>query len=566
MIGWRRRWQRYRRQNRVLVALYLLLLGLAGGGYLLFSRMRALPPEELTNRLLTFLLWWFDLTLIAILLFILLRNLVKLFLERHHGILGSRFRTKLLLSYLVLIVVPTGALFILGASLLSQATASWFAAPVEGMARTGTELAEGVRLDSESRVRRIAGVVAAALARAVRRAGSPRRTGAPARPDGERLHRVLPELRRRGRAGRPAPAHAAPPPAHRGAGRSSSAAVAASAPAAPSSSAPGSGWATARGWSSATPSRRIWSRPRDDWPRAARRTSGSSSSARRSPRRWCWASAGWRWSWCSRRSGSGLYLSRSFTEPLLALVATTNRVAAGETLEEVPLPAEDEVGLLVGSFNAMVRRLRGQEQEMRSTLRSPRRRARRHPHRRPHPRWRARHGDREPRRGGAARTPGSRHRHGAARGADRRRPRQAGRGDPDGCGTDPRLAHDPPGRRFPHARGRRGPARQRGPARGVGGGARGPHATACARSDRRRGARRPAASRTRSRTRSPRSAWPRNGWPATSSAAPRTSRRSYRRGAAPSSSTSSRCRRWSTPSRATRSCPRPRAGRSGSES
>ncbi len=50
--------------------------------------MAGLPAEQFTNRLLTFLLWWFDLTLIAILLFILLRNFLKLALERHYGILG----------------------------------------------------------------------------------------------------------------------------------------------------------------------------------------------------------------------------------------------------------------------------------------------------------------------------------------------------------------------------------------------------------------------------------------------------------------------------------------------
>ena len=62
----------------------------------------------------------------------------------------------------------------------------------------------------------------------------------------------------------------------------------------------------------------------------------------------------------------GLYFSRRFTAPLLALAAAAQRVAEGESLEEVPLPAEDEVGLLVSSFNAMVRRLQGREEELQS--------------------------------------------------------------------------------------------------------------------------------------------------------------------------------------------------------
>jgi hypothetical protein len=47
-----------------------VLLALAAGGFALFFRLRGLPSEELTNRLLFFLLWWFDLTLIVVLLFV----------------------------------------------------------------------------------------------------------------------------------------------------------------------------------------------------------------------------------------------------------------------------------------------------------------------------------------------------------------------------------------------------------------------------------------------------------------------------------------------------------------
>ena len=65
----------------------------------------------------------------------------------------------------------------------------------------------------------------------------------------------------------------------------------------------------------------------------------------------------------------GLYLSRRFTAPLLALAATTQRIAGGESLEPVPLPAEDEVGMLVGSFNSMVQRLRQRDEELNATVR-----------------------------------------------------------------------------------------------------------------------------------------------------------------------------------------------------
>jgi two-component system nitrogen regulation sensor histidine kinase NtrY len=60
----------------------------------------------------------------------------------------------------------------------------------------------------------------------------------------------------------------------------------------------------------------------------------------------------------------GLYLSRRFTEPLLAVAGATQRVAEGDALEEVEVPASDEVAVLVDSFNAMVRRVRATEAEI----------------------------------------------------------------------------------------------------------------------------------------------------------------------------------------------------------
>ena len=60
----------------------------------------------------------------------------------------------------------------------------------------------------------------------------------------------------------------------------------------------------------------------------------------------------------------GLFLSRRFTEPLLAVAAATQRVAEGNRLEEVTIPASDEVAVLVDSFNAMVRRVRATEAEI----------------------------------------------------------------------------------------------------------------------------------------------------------------------------------------------------------
>jgi hypothetical protein len=98
-------WNQHRRQNRSLAAGFFILLVLSAGAFYLLQRTQAASPEDLTNRLLLFVLWYLDISLILILTFILVRNLTRLLAERRRGVLGSRFRTKLVLTYVVLTFV-----------------------------------------------------------------------------------------------------------------------------------------------------------------------------------------------------------------------------------------------------------------------------------------------------------------------------------------------------------------------------------------------------------------------------------------------------------------------------
>jgi two-component system nitrogen regulation sensor histidine kinase NtrY len=368
VTSWRRRWQRYRRQNRFLVGVYAGLLVLAGGAYALFTRMAGLPPEQLTNRLLTFLLWWFDLTLIAVLLFILLRNFLKLALERRYGILGSRFRTKLLLSYLALILVPTGLLFMLSAVLLSGAATAWFSEPVERMARAGGALADGIRTEAEASTQRAAQVIAGRLSgmqsQSARLAELERlhtemgndltgwvRDGVPVVELVDPRQRLLQRLA-------PLPAEAFKTNGVRGERFGGTLVV------------------------------RAWHRLPDGsvvvvgeaLPEALVRAQaqlaagGAAYENLKMERPTITATVvlgfgGLALLVVFAAIWLGLHLSRRFTAPLLALAATTQRVAGGESLEQVPLPAEDEVGMLVGSFNSMVLRLRERDEELQATVR-----------------------------------------------------------------------------------------------------------------------------------------------------------------------------------------------------
>lgn len=59
------------------------------------------------------------------------RNIVKLFFDRRRGILGSRLRTRLVVAFVGLTLIPTVLLFILASGMLSNALEGWFGSQVE---------------------------------------------------------------------------------------------------------------------------------------------------------------------------------------------------------------------------------------------------------------------------------------------------------------------------------------------------------------------------------------------------------------------------------------------------
>jgi len=70
------------------------------------------------------------LSLVA-LTFVLIRTLLKLYLERQTGVLGSKFRTKMVLGALILSFGPVIALFLFSYGLMNRSIDRWFSRPAE---------------------------------------------------------------------------------------------------------------------------------------------------------------------------------------------------------------------------------------------------------------------------------------------------------------------------------------------------------------------------------------------------------------------------------------------------
>jgi hypothetical protein len=69
--------------------------------------------------------------LFVVLTFILLRTLLKLFAERRVGVLGSKFRTKMVVGALLLSFTPVLFLFLFAYGLMNHSIDKWFSRPVE---------------------------------------------------------------------------------------------------------------------------------------------------------------------------------------------------------------------------------------------------------------------------------------------------------------------------------------------------------------------------------------------------------------------------------------------------
>lgn len=133
---------RYRKDPRVIITVPLLILAATSLIYYVIQRAKELSDEALTSQVLLFVLWDINVLLIVGIVFVLLRGIAKLVLERQRGIIGSRFRTKLVITYMLMSLVPVGVLFFVATDLLRVSIDRWFNTPVGKILQNGEAIAQ----------------------------------------------------------------------------------------------------------------------------------------------------------------------------------------------------------------------------------------------------------------------------------------------------------------------------------------------------------------------------------------------------------------------------------------
>jgi two-component system nitrogen regulation sensor histidine kinase NtrY len=119
--------RRYRERWIILITLVVVVVVT----YLETHVVTLAGDQPLSSSLLIFALININALLLLLLIFLVFRNLFKLLMERKGGVLGSKLRTKLVVAFVLLTLVPTGLLFFAAYQFVDTSIEYWFQAKVE---------------------------------------------------------------------------------------------------------------------------------------------------------------------------------------------------------------------------------------------------------------------------------------------------------------------------------------------------------------------------------------------------------------------------------------------------
>jgi len=129
-----------RRRERYLIGILLIVISvLSYIGTKIFYSGLELP---FSSTILVFSLININIILLLLLLYLTVRNLVKLFFERKKRIMGARLRAKLVLAFIILSLLPTIILFFVSVQFISVSLEYWYRIPVERTLRTSAEVCQ----------------------------------------------------------------------------------------------------------------------------------------------------------------------------------------------------------------------------------------------------------------------------------------------------------------------------------------------------------------------------------------------------------------------------------------
>jgi len=137
--------ERRRRNELLIIGIISILIVILTTIEMKFPQVGGKIP--VANNIIIFSLININIILILLLIFLVIRNLVKLIFERKRKVLGAKLRTKLVVAFASLSLVPTVLLFLVAVGFITNSVEHWFKAPVEQSLQGALEVAQAYYRD-----------------------------------------------------------------------------------------------------------------------------------------------------------------------------------------------------------------------------------------------------------------------------------------------------------------------------------------------------------------------------------------------------------------------------------
>ncbi len=149
------------RRNRIILASVLVLVVGLTAVQVLIQQLRS--PSPIASNILIFALVNVNILLLLLLVLLLFRSVFKVYLERRENVLGSKFRVKLAVAFVGLALLPAIVLFLVASNLITTSIDGWFNIRVEESLDKALDVAQAYTYSSQERALSLTRQLAARL-------------------------------------------------------------------------------------------------------------------------------------------------------------------------------------------------------------------------------------------------------------------------------------------------------------------------------------------------------------------------------------------------------------------
>jgi len=143
--------QELRKRKRSLILTGLLFIVFVGlTGLQIYLQQHQGKPTSIPSNILVFMVVNLNFIILMVLVVMVGRNLTKIYFEHKRGVLGSKFKTKLITAFIALTIIPTTLLFLVASGLITSNIENWFTQQREKALKEALAVAQGYYREMDS--------------------------------------------------------------------------------------------------------------------------------------------------------------------------------------------------------------------------------------------------------------------------------------------------------------------------------------------------------------------------------------------------------------------------------